>query len=388
MKVTDLTLREQLRLTEREIKHRQDLLDFTEADKDILVGLKPLVEAEVDTLVDDFYAAQVEIDQVARLIGDSETLARLKKHLRKYVLDLFDGEYGADYSQARLRIGLVHKRIGVTPKLYISAMRRLVTILAEHFDTNPPEDTDQCKNQINALNKIVLYDLQLVFDTYIHGLLDELARGKEEIERYAEGLEEMVAQRTQQLAELARKDGLTGLLNQRSFFEEMGRELARCQRTGESLSLIYFDLDGFKQVNDAQGHKRGDEILIATAEIIGTTIRAEDVAARYGGDEFCIILPRASEEVAQVFVRRLISEAESKLAGTGVTFSVGIATAEPDVPVQPSELVKKADFAMYVSKETPGFSVTVATDDMPIPGNEADQQATENANEGVAKSNI
>ena len=359
MKPTDATLTEQLRLTGNEIRLRQELLHFSSEDKDALLEARPIIAKNVDDLVEEFYAEQVETDEVSRLIGDSESLFRLKKHMRKYILDLFEGDYDGEYVQSRLRIGLVHKRIGVTPKLYISAISNLMKRIKTALIDQKKADCVKCNHRIDAFNKLIFFDLELVFDTYIQGLTDELEHGKDEVTSYAESLEQEVAQRTRELHQLARTDGLTKLLNQRSFYEELRRELSRSQRMEESLSLIYLDLDGFKAVNDQQGHRRGDEILLTTADIVRSVIREEDIAARYGGDEFCIILPHTVSDSAQIVAQRLVEAAKIKLAETGVTISIGIAVKESKMIIDANTLVKKADEAMYRSKEKTGYSINI-----------------------------
>ena len=366
MKLTDMTLGEQLRLTDREIRHRLELFAITQQDKDHLVGMKSLIAPVVEDLVDLFYARQVEVEEIARLIGDAETLARLKNHLTRYILTLFDGEYGMEYVLSRLRIGLVHKRIGVPPKLYLPSFRNLFTLLRQAIlDKN--RDCGACQCRLDALEKIMLFDLELVFDTYIHSLLDEVARGKKELEEYAESLEETVAQRTDELARLASRDGLTGLLNQRSFYEELRREIARALRAEGQLALIYLDLDGFKAVNDNQGHRRGDEILTEVAELIRRVVRAEDIAARYGGDEFSIILPHSGIADAKEVGQRLIDAfgQAPRLLGTGVTLSIGIAAGGQADLRDADLLVKKADAAMYRSKKITGHAISIAGDQLP-----------------------
>ena len=359
---TDFTLTDQLRINEREIRRRLELLQITTADTEILLALKPLIANQVDHLVEEFYDGQVQIPEIARLIGDADTLRRLKKHMRLYILTLFDSDYGHEYVLSRLRIGMVHKRIGVSPKLYVSAIHRLQNLLRQILLGQPAKDCQRCGKQLAALEKILLFDLELIFDTYIHSLMDELFRGKEEIEQYAESLEETVAQRTTELAELARKDGLTGILNRRSFYEELRRELARSQRHGQPLTLIYFDLDGFKQANDTQGHNRGDEILVGAAAAMHQTLRTEDIPARYGGDEFCIILPQTDMEEGTMVAERLIDTFDKTLPDSGVTMSIGLAAMAADSPMDSDTLVKKADSAMYQSKKKQGHAITLAAD--------------------------
>lgn len=360
---TDFTLTDQLRMNEREIRRRKELLNISDQDTEILLGLKPVIANQVDAIVDEFYEHQVQISEIARLIGDADTLQRLKKHMRFYILSMFDSDYDHDYVLSRLRIGMVHKRIGVSPKLYVSAVRNLQNRLRQILTIQSKKDCNRCGAQIDALEKVQLFDLELVFDTYIHSLMDELSRGKEEIEKYAESLEDTVAERTQELFDLARRDGLTNLLNQRSFYEELRRELARAIRHSNNLTLMYFDLDGFKHVNDNLGHTRGDEILMATAESMRQSIRTEDIPARYGGDEFCIIFPQTSIEESKTIAKRLTSIFDETMKETGVTFSIGLAEINPENPIDADTLVKTADSAMYKSKKIPGHAITVAEAD-------------------------
>ncbi len=357
---TDFTLTDQLRMTDREIRRRKELLYITSEDTELLLNLKPLIANQVDHLVEEFYHDQVQVSEISRLIGDADSLGRLKKHMRMYILSLFDSDYGHDYVLSRLRIGMVHKRIGVSPKLYVAAIRNLQNRIRQIITSQTEKDCKRCGQHINSLEKIFFFDLQLVFDTYIHSLMDELSRGKEEIEQYAESLEETVAERTKDLFELARKDGLTNLLNQRSFYEELRRELARTQRHGNTLSLIYFDLDNFKGINDTLGHTRGDEILAGAGEAMRQAIRAEDIPARYGGDEFCIILPQTNTEESTMVANRLTAAFDKTITDSGVTMSIGIATMNSDTPIDADSLVKKADNAMYKSKKKPGHAITVA----------------------------
>ncbi|HIJ79009.1 MAG: GGDEF domain-containing protein [Desulfobulbaceae bacterium] len=362
MRPTDLTLGEQLKMTEREIRRRQELFNITEQDIAAMVQLKPLIASVVDEIVDEFYNMQVDVDEIAQVIGDSETLSRLKKHMCRYILTLFDGEYGMDYVLSRLRIGLVHKRIGVPPKLYVPSFLNLFSRLRSSI-VDRDKDCQTCVAKIASLEKFMFFDLEMVFDTYINSLMEELAKGRREIEQYAQSLEETVAQRTEELAVLARKDGLTSLLNQRSFYDELRREVSRTVRAQESITLVYFDLDGFKAVNDTYGHKRGDEILKGVAEVTLAVVRAEDIVSRYGGDEFCIILPHSGLAEAREVASRLIKLFDEKMADSGVTLSIGLAEASHDQLRDGDLLVKKADGAMYQAKKIQGHAIVVADAD-------------------------
>lgn len=359
MKPTDMTLNEQLRITAHEIVKRKELLGLAEGDAGLLLEAKPLITEKLDEIVETFYGQLVDLEGVAQVIGDAESLARLKNHLRGYLRSLFGGLYDVDYVQSRLRIGLVHKRIGVPPKLYIAAYKILSGVLRDHLRPQSGDDKcTVCDSRYEALEKLMLFDLVLVFDTYIQGLMNEVKRGQEEVEDYARDLEVQVADRTRELAEQARKDGMTGLYNQRSFFEYVRMELSRAQRRAEVFSLCYIDLDKFKMANDTKGHKYGDSVLINVAKAMTEVLREEDIGARYGGDEFCVLLPQTNAVDAEGVCTRLTRAFSALDADCEVTMSIGIAEFDPNEGMDMELLIKQADKAMYLSKQQEGHAIS------------------------------
>jgi diguanylate cyclase (GGDEF)-like protein/PAS domain S-box-containing protein len=153
----------------------------------------------------------------------------------------------------------------------------------------------------------------------------------------------------EKLRELSRTDDLTGLYNQRHLHDRLREEAARAQRQKQPLSLVLFDLDGFKQVNDRLGHIEGDRLLRAFAAALGDNIRREvDSAFRYGGDEFVILLPDTPVLKAARVARRVSKAAAAQLAPKGVTASWGVSALPKSGDV--SQLVKEADAAMYGMK--------------------------------------
>jgi diguanylate cyclase (GGDEF)-like protein len=151
--------------------------------------------------------------------------------------------------------------------------------------------------------------------------------------------------------ELALTDGLTGAANQRAFLERAEQELARSRRYQRPLTLIHFDLDGFKGVNDRLGHDAGDEVLVAVVEQAGRVLRRTDIVARLGGDEFALLLPETDQAGARVVAEKLRSALEESLAARGwpVTGSFGILTSL-GTPATIAEVVHQADQLMYQSK--------------------------------------
>jgi len=161
-----------------------------------------------------------------------------------------------------------------------------------------------------------------------------------------------------QLLKLVSIDGLTGIANRRHFDEVLAREVRRCLRERQPLSLILCDIDGFKRFNDTYGHARGDDTLKRVAQAVDKTFRrAGDLAARYGGEEFAIVLPGIDARRAWLFADRLrrniwrlaIPNAVSPVADR-VTISAGVATALPDRIYAIEELIHAADTALYRAK--------------------------------------
>jgi diguanylate cyclase (GGDEF)-like protein len=160
------------------------------------------------------------------------------------------------------------------------------------------------------------------------------------------------ARMIERLRRMAERDGLTGLANRRHFDEAYPRTLAAGLERGEALALVVFDVDHLKPVNDRHGHLAGDDALRGVAETVRGRLRACDLAARYGGDEFALVLPRASgaaaAELAEALRRAVEARGFGPAADLHVTLSLGVAEARPGD--SPEGLLARADGALYDAK--------------------------------------
>jgi two-component system cell cycle response regulator len=156
------------------------------------------------------------------------------------------------------------------------------------------------------------------------------------------------------LEEMSIRDGLTRLYNHRHFYNRLDEEYSRAVRYNTPLSLVFFDIDDFKEVNDTCGHTQGDEVLRQIGRIIKNVVRECDIAARYGGDEFAILLPNTTVEGALDLASRLRSiiceHTFENLKVKRVTTSTGVATLSGSNVSSFDHLVRLADGAMYMSK--------------------------------------
>lgn len=182
-------------------------------------------------------------------------------------------------------------------------------------------------------------------------------------EKELENLEQVLSQilyplrnglRYQQALEYAYYDRLTGLRNRTSMELEVPRTLETAQRNGTPLSMMMIDIDHFKRINDTHGHLCGDQILKKVGEIVSHTVRASDLAFRFGGEEIAVMLPNADQEGAAHLAERLRSDISDLCycdeRDLSVTVSIGIATQRTDDEV--TSLFERADKALYEAKQT------------------------------------
>lgn len=181
----------------------------------------------------------------------------------------------------------------------------------------------------------------------------ELEAANSELARINQRLSRAVAR----LADIAKTDGLTGLLNHRSFQEKLSLELQRCLRQEHPLSIIMIDVDHFKAYNDMHGHPAGDFVLKEVARLFKDNLREVDVVARYGGEEFAVVLldtPKGAAGLVAEKLRLAVLEQEFPHADRSqpegrMSISIGVSSF-PDDGLSPAELIETADLSLYEAK--------------------------------------
>lgn len=175
--------------------------------------------------------------------------------------------------------------------------------------------------------------------------------------------EEELLRQQAEAEKLAHLDHMTLLPNRRGFLSRAHREIRRAIRSGRPISLLMIDLDNLKAINDTSGHMAGDAAITTVGSIIGDSLRDVDVAGRFGGDEFIILLPETPQEEAVKVAERLRERIrDTRISDRTASASIGIATAlAPGDSLSLENLLQQADYALYTSKSSGRDRVTAAT---------------------------
>jgi diguanylate cyclase (GGDEF)-like protein len=167
----------------------------------------------------------------------------------------------------------------------------------------------------------------------------------------------------------ATMDGLTGLANHRTFYEILEKELWRTRRYGGQITLIMVDVDNLKRINDSCGHRVGDRVIKEISKKIKACIRQIDTAARYGGDEFAVILPNTSLADAVVVAERMVdsvSDSPITWKNEQISLSISVGVGEYDAESSPEDITSRSDQALYMAKQAGKNTVRIFEQGKPV----------------------
>jgi len=311
-------------------------------------GLLKAARSVVATALDGFEARVTRQEEgeatIAALLADPAERTRVLDTLRQHWRDLF----GQGPSEAALdraaQIGRRHFEVSVQPRHYLALCQLLSKIVTDALIEDPNIDTPQA---VDAVGRVVMMDAEVVLGSY-YGSLADLVTYEAQSETRT------LKDRVSVLEDMAFIDALTGLFNRRYFDRSISVEISRANREHTPLSLLVCDIDRFKAINDGWGHLVGDRVLKHLAGVLADMGRKTDIVTRFGGEEFCFILPNTKPEWARLVAERVRARVEAlpieieNGASLSVTISIGIGTYRTGDTV--GQLMLRADEALYRAK--------------------------------------
>jgi diguanylate cyclase len=327
--------------------------------QELLLRLFRLLLGNVGELLEDGSWMRGQVESVQELISgplDQRALEDATRSLKEVI-----------YKQGQLRssIGDVKATVKNMMKTFIDRLGSVASS-TDDFQQKIGGFTERISraNDIGELNRVldeVLVETRLLQSEALASR-DRMIAARQEAEDAEQRIAELEG-KLRAMSELAREDQLTGSLNRRGLDDIFTREAARADRRGTPMCVALLDLDDFKRLNDTYGHLAGDGALRHLVRIVKSTLRSIDAIARFGGEEFLIVMPETTTEDAAAAMVRLqreltrhffLHENEKML----ITFSAGVALRRPDEPQE--DLVKRADKAMYQAKHAGKNRVFIA----------------------------
>ncbi len=301
-----------------------------------------VIAPNVDRIVGEFYSKLLQITPASKYITDDATLQRLRVMQAAYVLSLGGNFDTLEYFENRLRVGMVHARVGVPLSLYLQASRLLEQAIYNVISDSRRTDPVLRDVLYRFIRKIMTLDMSLAAQTYhtvnmnrLHDSINFLRREDD------------------YLRLLANTDSLTGLCNHECGMERLAAAWEDTSNSGASLCLIMADLDHFKQINDNYGHQVGDVVLRDVAGRLKATVRRQDSVSRYGGEEFMVLFVATEPEIARDIALRIVQRVAStpiniREQRISITISLGLYHAQPGDTVD--TIINRADQALYQAK--------------------------------------
>ena len=318
-------------------------------EQELLVRLFKLLIQNVTELVEDDRWLRAQLDAVHELVDgpiDHHALLDATRSLKEVI-----------FKQSTLKHNLAEARVTVK-NMMITFIDRLATVATTTADYH--EKIDGYARKINdaadktTLNAILEDVMRETRSTQSQALRsrDEMIAASQTVQSAEERIAELES-KLEKIGELVREDVLTGSLNRRGMEDVFERELARADRRHSPLCIAMLDLDDFKRLNDTYGHIAGDEALVYLVRVVKDTLRSMDMIARFGGEEFLLILPDTTIDDAMQTVTRVQRELTKRIFMYNnerllITFSAGVALRQDDE--NQLSMIKRADAALFQAK--------------------------------------
>lgn len=317
--------------------------------QDLLMRLFQLLLENINGLLEQGSWLSSQIETVQSLIAgplSSTSLADATKNLKEVI-----------YKQGLLKNTLSEEKV-VVKNMMLTFVDRLSAMVST---------TDNYQRTIRGFSQQISQAGNIAdLNSVLSEIMSETQKAQEEATRSRDAMEDArqevekaedrihtLEQQLQQMGELVREDQLTGSLNRRGMDESLDREIANAVRRDTPLCVALLDLDDFKRINDTHGHATGDEVLVHMVQVIKETLRKLDVIARFGGEEFVVLMPETTPQDAVQIITRVQRELTKRIfmhesQRLLITFSAGVAVYHPGE--SQAELLKRADVALYKAK--------------------------------------
>jgi diguanylate cyclase (GGDEF)-like protein len=325
-------------------ERRLALLGFGLADLELAQQLQTSVLVKNgEAIIQAFHEFILSKPEMQAYVDGPEMLKCLKQKHADYLASL-GIDYGSQvYFENRLQVGLSHARIGLPLGLYLAANRFLVDLIIRCFPPDIMKQAEHCLNLSRFVNRIVSLDMSLAIEIYHHIEVQELETSVHALLNERESLATQV-----------QHDALTQLASRSHLLDVLEQAMERTVSKRSDLTVAMADLDHFKEINDTLGHLVGDRVLREVAHRIATSVRDKDLIGRYGGEEFLLIFPETSLQVAQQVSERIRQHVGCTPIhlpdhSIPITISIGLTHFKRDDTLE--SLLQRADSAMYTAKQ-------------------------------------
>ncbi|WP_025270371.1 diguanylate cyclase [Hippea sp. KM1] len=311
-----------------ELKSILNRFEITEADIEKLRGYRDFIKKYSMSIAEDFIVYLKKEPSVGKIFDGlgGDAIKGIQERLKFYLEDMFEGRFDEGYVEKRLLVGMIHHERGINEEFYVSSYWKIFDVMGKYAAS--AFSSEDLVEFLRLTFRVILMDTTMTLRFYFC----------------------VKSRSVNYFKEMSEKDYLTRIYNRKKFEEILEKTICRADRYVKPMSLVMFDIDDFKRINDEFGHKAGDELLKEIADLVSENIRQCDYFVRWGGDEFIIILPETDINGAYRVGEKLRKMVENHRfsIGKGVTISVGV--IEHQAGESCEDVFKRLDEVLYRSK--------------------------------------